>query len=1315
MGDPLAQRLCRLAKPDLEARDVFGRALIHLVTLLGRADLLEALLHNVSCNASAVDGESRWTALHYALFYGHLSCARLLVGRDSSLLRLKDRNGLTAMDITHLQHDLSNLKIWPLSVGHSTTSYTQRQSVHDDLIWWESERGGSDVYTLGVNVNYQLGTGDGDDKRTPFKVELPNPRIGDHSLPLAERLVKPRVRDLAISKNHSVLLTTETVKNVLIAGNASRGRLGNGSPIPNYKFKHVEHFADQQVVSIAVSDDHTVVLTSSGHVYAWGLNNVFQLGFQTEVVKEMTDTFSDKPRRIVGLLKKVKISGISCSKIHSCAYADSSLYIWGLNVGQMDIISTGEIIHSGKFKGSVQHPRKLNFPHKIKQVIATEKGTVVLLDNSECHLLTHGNHLRFQIPLYKTLNNEFKFFRPTKFSRKKALVKLVAKDCATIGILYDDGGVTNFGVDMFSKSSNIKYTEIWRPRNNHLKCTDVDIGADGSIVITTKSGCVFQRVAGRGKADYKFTKIDKVSKVFKVCCDSLFTSFGFIKDDVDQLPMELFKNRFLLDVSYLSPLQSPHLGRKRQELVDTSSYQQYTMDFLHKPDIELAEDESAIIQKQFEIVKDEEENKQIDPLRTVYRKRWTLPQSCNDTFEHPIADGTVQWLCSDSCSRFMFTGGDGDKDFDLRFEINRQIFGAHRAILSLLEPFRGLETDDVIIGDAHFYQAQNGVVKVDGLNPVSLLIMLNVLYTGEVLKPWEIPEATKPMKDIQKECLALLKSLKLIDELNRSIFDIHDRFRDRSLFHNDVTIKLQGGEEVYCWSIMLKARNAYFETLFSERWEGDTVLEFEHVRKEVFDVVLDYIYGCEQLQLLDSIKVSSSADFVNFCFELIEVADELLLLGLKDFAQLMIKDFINSENVLLILDHADSLNCQKLIGQCLWFVYNNVDSLLTDPNYELLSASMVNRIDKYCRWLGRVNKVIAPKDEQHWYDMDSNVLIRKFLSSKRDFNDLFLSNDDFVPLFDTPPKKDRKVESKLEPKKTMLSTPWHKPLVSTIPVQNANIADQLRKSILDSTAVEFADDDFQVATSRRRKSSSVSRRFSSGTALPSTPVVRTPLSYALKDRSAGTPSKSIPTPMLYKHRNSSSGPMGESGWVTHTGSNTAALSPMSNWASAGSSTASSPSSVASWMRPDEVGTSPGSSKIIFGAPRLSQKERKKLMKEKEPTPRDTVGSSPWKVQPRASIRSPSLVAAQEEALAECYMPSLKGIMHEEEHRVIESMTARAESLAEVQQEEEFAQWWENECRRVQGAQRVLNGSAGLNAAKEDKRKKKYRTRKQSVP
>ena len=48
----------------------------------------------------------------------------------------------------------------------------------------------------------------------------------------------------------------------------------------------------------------------------------------------------------------------------------------------------------------------------------------------------------------------------------------------------------------------------------------------------------------------KFKKIENVNNVVRVTCDPKFLSFGFMRDDIDLLPLELPQNDFSLTLRH---------------------------------------------------------------------------------------------------------------------------------------------------------------------------------------------------------------------------------------------------------------------------------------------------------------------------------------------------------------------------------------------------------------------------------------------------------------------------------------------------------------------------------------------------------------------------------------------------------------------------------------------------------------------------------------------------------------------------------------------------------------------------------------------
>jgi ankyrin repeat protein len=62
-----------------QTRDRFGRNALHIAASCGRKDVLKWLLEEKLLDVNEKDFESGWTPLHRACYYGHLSCALLLL------------------------------------------------------------------------------------------------------------------------------------------------------------------------------------------------------------------------------------------------------------------------------------------------------------------------------------------------------------------------------------------------------------------------------------------------------------------------------------------------------------------------------------------------------------------------------------------------------------------------------------------------------------------------------------------------------------------------------------------------------------------------------------------------------------------------------------------------------------------------------------------------------------------------------------------------------------------------------------------------------------------------------------------------------------------------------------------------------------------------------------------------------------------------------------------------------------------------------------------------------------------------------------
>jgi alpha-tubulin suppressor-like RCC1 family protein len=212
----------------------------------------------------------------------------------------------------------------------------------------------------GLNNLGQLGNETTTNSRVPLAVHLP---------------AGTTVTAVAGGFAHSLALTTTGA--VYAWGDNSHGQLGNGTTTSSTAPVAVSLPAGTVVTAIAVGYYDSVALTSTGQIYAWGLNNVGQLG---------NGSTSDAPSPVlVSLPGGVIATAISAGYVHTLALTtDGTVYAWGANnVGQLGIGTTANspvpvVVHlpSGTSASAVA----AGFAHSL--VVTTRRKVLAWGDNA---------------------------------------------------------------------------------------------------------------------------------------------------------------------------------------------------------------------------------------------------------------------------------------------------------------------------------------------------------------------------------------------------------------------------------------------------------------------------------------------------------------------------------------------------------------------------------------------------------------------------------------------------------------------------------------------------------------------------------------------------------------------------------------------------------------------------------------------------------------------------------------------------------------------------------------------------------------------
>ncbi|MCN9243590.1 Ig-like domain repeat protein [Streptomyces sp. RY43-2] len=159
----------------------------------------------------------------------------------------------------------------------------------------------------GYNEFGQLGDGTTTDRTTPVNVHLP---------------AGTQLTAIAGGFFHSLALTSDG--RVLAWGDNSAGDLGDSTTVSSSTPVEVHLPAGTQATAIAGGGLHSLAVTSDGRVFAWGLNNVGQLG-------DGTTTSSSTPVE-VHLPAGVQATAVAAGQRHSLALtSDGRVFAWGDN------------------------------------------------------------------------------------------------------------------------------------------------------------------------------------------------------------------------------------------------------------------------------------------------------------------------------------------------------------------------------------------------------------------------------------------------------------------------------------------------------------------------------------------------------------------------------------------------------------------------------------------------------------------------------------------------------------------------------------------------------------------------------------------------------------------------------------------------------------------------------------------------------------------------------------------------------------------------------------------------------------------------
>ncbi|KZO89805.1 hypothetical protein CALVIDRAFT_523501 [Calocera viscosa TUFC12733] len=960
---------------EVNARDGFGRTLLHLAagSLDGwTLEWVRICLAQKGVDVNLQDPESGWTALHRALYVGNLHAGRLLMERADISLRNKDHEDYTPWDVYNMTLE---------------GTYPDFDASY-----------GTMLYTWGVNRNFTLGLGDGNDRTHPESINLarltpPNNALG------SARFQTLGVSSIVMSKLHTGIVTSEPRANIRLCGFGSGGRLGAGSHT-QYSFAPLKDFA-HTVTALALGQDHTLALTSLGEVYSWGLGRFGQLGYVIEKDDKPAPVLADSeqvqysPKKVLGPLKGKEARGVAACKTASAAWTREGLYTWGTNAGQL-----GYDRHAVPSQIS---PRKVTaVAQGVLDVALAENAMCVLLESQDVLCFWNDTHFKVNFPAQK-FRNESSVYRPPQAIVKVMIQKLVACE-NTFVALSTFGDVFFFtlpelgNTDGDSEKFVLKPQRIWATRSAESMAKDVGLGADGTVILCSATGHVFVRQrnvkpAGDGRRSlpgqqppgpgnlksFKFHRVPWLQRVIRVSANST-GAFGAIS--VDALPLGI-------------NVSGPTFG---EQLVKGLPHLRQLAESRGPAGIEVASPlSSSAGDLSPEAIADEDEDEsaaEAAELRTachvveafIQLEETKLSQV---TKSEPIparhlwgADVSIEVA---GCTIFTHQAILAARSRVFREALAGQAYNGAEVAIALVKNAKGPVTRlnvRLLTRPAAVMQELQDLPLV--FHPLSILLLLQYLYSDNLPSLWDRHVGERLLKRYSKlklhgsrmraELLTLARALELpsleafmhaatyarrapaptlVRDMSQ-LFDESQRAGHKAKY--DMVLQLND-RSVHCHSTLLRARSPFFASMFddeewmADRWSNEGVVEvnMKHLKWEVMEKVFAFIYEDQGVEMFDNVLRDTVDEFIDYVFHVMAVASELLLDKLMLICSSVILRHVSLYNVPSLLADAAHLSARDLMNSLCGYIAMNLESIMESRLLDEMPHDLLNRLGEHVR------------------------------------------------------------------------------------------------------------------------------------------------------------------------------------------------------------------------------------------------------------------------------------------------------------------------------------------------------------------------------
>ncbi|GFF44962.1 BTB/POZ domain-containing protein 1 [Aspergillus udagawae] len=1001
-----------LSRAELNARDHYGRTLLHLVSSSQKPSAIyfaTSLLEIPFLDLYAQDWESGWTALHRALYAGNATIAQALMARDISdvtdfsksgnvghpsggLIKIKDREGYSPFEVydaTIASRDIKRITSSTASLDLSEAEHSDiasnAPSLQDDLsedsyvgrgsLKPRTNLAADEVFTFGSNKNLNLGLGDQDDRQFPVRINLERPEhllrrfyreflerqlddgtTSSHQdmtrsagLPVLINYKPIKIQAIAMSKLHTAILTNDPESNLFLCGFGPGGRLGTGDELTRFSFVCIEAGGLAHKRVISVALGQDHSLAITAH------GEVFSWGSnkygQLGYSLPRTQNRDDVPMQM------------SPRQIFNPFKKEVILGVAASAIHSVVFSSSG-LYTFGKNEGqlglvdsdarSLEYqitPRRVGaslFSAGIQSVSAIDHATIVLLQNHEVWVFSQYGYSRLSFPLDVSSSFIRNSFMATRYDTSVNRIVQVKSGGDTICTRSSSGEVFTIRVNRSEHPPTSTSTTNPSKTRNSLSAP--------------------VRVWTVKKAHMAVTDVDVGQDGSVIICTA--SGSAWTKEKRRKAKDGISKDYKFARVPGLSRVVG----------VCSNAYGAYavaqrdcdvTKEQINVAQSTLWEDFlplspfASLVSTVTPLKTDDASDALLDGGSADAMKRVAMSISDIESYFQPLRneapEGTVFLLSSLSDARipvheFILTG---------RSSVLRKAFHEFRQAYYFSLP-DVLDIEHGPNGQCH--------VRFNGLDFLTILNVAFFLYTDNVLDVWHQMRTSAAnvsrYRQVRSEVMriatylglpTLERAARLMIEPTKSLkVDMTHAFNDPTFFESsDIIIELSG-EKMKAHSQVLCRRCPFFDTLFNGRSGGrwlssrrtdvnDSIrVDLKHIDRPVFEFVLRYIYTDAEEQLFDQVRSKTLDGFIDLVLDVAFVANELMIDRLAQVCQKMLGKFVTTTNVCGLLNSISPCAVGEFKDAALEYICLNLEDVLAQKYLRDLDENLLNALDTVC-------------------------------------------------------------------------------------------------------------------------------------------------------------------------------------------------------------------------------------------------------------------------------------------------------------------------------------------------------------------------------